>query len=156
MALKVWGEPYLTADASGTDIHSPLKFTRNVIIRAIRFRVIFNNNPALTSVGGRIFSDNGSTAPNVLIASSTDTRTKAELTTLGNGVVESFVTFNDLHWRKDTLCHFLLTLNGYTGTASSHMALERSYPDPVVKFTGFSFKDLVRSPFYVYPIVSVL
>lgn len=155
MPFKTWGEPLLTADATNTRVYNPMTFSRNVLIKAMRFRLVFNNDPTLTSIGGRLYSDDAG-MPGGLIANSSDTRTKAELTTQGNGVVESYVLFDDVHIRKDTQIHFLLTLNGYVGTTSSHVAFEKCYPDPVILYSGFGFKSVKSSPFYCYPITSIL
>jgi len=156
VTFQTWGEPYLTADASNQRVFSPFKFTKNVLVSGFRYRIIFNNDPTLTSIGGRIFSDNGSTAPSALIASSTDTRPKSELNTLGNGIAESFVLFNDVPLRKDTTYHFLLTLNGYTGTSSSHVAWEKAYPDPVAAPPGHDFNAIKTDPFFCYAIFAEL
>lgn len=155
MALRVWGEPLLTADATGNRVFSPFIPAKNVILRAIRFRVIFNNDPTLTSIAGRIHAnDNGSVGPK--IADSTDSRTKLELITQGNGVVESYLTFNDLPLRSGDTYYVLLTLNGYTGTASSHVAWEKAWPDPVLVPPGHDFNSLLTNPRYVYFITAEL
>lgn len=151
-----YGEPLLTADASGTRVHSPFSFTKNVIIKAARFRVIVYNDPTLTSINGKIYSDDGSTAPNALIATSTDSRAKAELTSENNAVVETYVTFGNLSWKAGVVGHFVLGLSGYTGTTSSHIAFEKAYPDPVLPPTGHSYNKLLSNPYYMYLIFDEL
>jgi len=156
MAIHTWGEILLTADASSTRVYSPISFTKNVILRAMRFRIVYYGSPTINSINGKIYSDNGSTAPNSLLYTSSDSRLTAELNTNGNGLVETYVLFNYPHLAKDTTYHFVLGLSGYTGTTSSHIAFEKAYPDPIIRRADFTYVDLLRNPYYSYPIFSVL
>ena len=156
MAWKGWGEPLLTADATGVRVYSTFSFTQNAIIQAMRFRIIFYNDPTLTAVTGKIYHDNGATAPGELIASSTDSRAKAELNSDGNGLVETYLTFDKIPIRKSMSIHFVLNMTGYTGTAGSHIAWEKAYPDPVTPPSAHDYTQLLKNPFYCYPIFARL
>jgi len=154
MGWRGYGEPLLTADATAKRVYSTIVPTKNILLRAMGFGLIWVNDPAVTSFNGKLFADNGSTAPGALIATSTDSRTKADITaviTLGNGRLTTFVKFNDVPLRQNTKYHFVINLVGYTGTASSNITWEKSWPDPIIPFSGHSYKDLLRDTFYIYP-----
>jgi len=157
MGWRVWGEQLTTADFSGTPrVYQAVKFNSDIILRACRTWIIFYNDPAITSVQMRIYSNNGG-VPGKLIHTSTNTLTKAECITLQNGVKEVYFDFNFPVFKAEDTYHFVLWGNGYTGDSTSHVAWMRGFPDPV-HTAGISagYQYLLRYPFQIYFIGSEL
>lgn len=129
MGWRVWGQPISTSDGTA-GVSQKVKFNTNLVLRACRIWLIFYNNPTLTSVTMKIYSDDGGT-PKKLLHSSTTTLTKSEIITLSNGVKEIYFEFDYPAFDGDDYYHFVLFANGYTGTDSSHIAWRQGWPDPV-------------------------
>lgn len=148
MAQTIWGDRFLTSEASTitADKSQKVTFTKNRLLVAIRSKWVFFNNPSLTDITFRIYGERDS-APGLLLFTST-TRTKAELITADNGIIESYWEFNSpdgVPLRKDTPYWFVPILTGYTGTVSSHVAWAKDWPDVVYKNSGTAYEDLHRA-----------
>lgn len=153
---RVWGDDFSTAAMTDTSMYQRVTFDRNYIIRGVRTWLIFYNDPALTNVNMKIYSDEGG-LPRKLLATSTNTLTKAEIITLENGVKEIYFDFNDFPVKQDNSYHFVINGTGYTGSVSSHVAWMKGYPDPVLDQTPApSFSNLLTSGYQLYFIGSVL
>jgi hypothetical protein len=129
MAWDVWGIPISTSDMTA-GVSQKVKFNSNIVLKACRIWLVFYNNPSLTSLTMKIYSDDNGTARK-LLHSSTTTLTKAQIITLANGVKEVYFDFNYPAFDADDYYHFVLTGSGYTGTDSSHIAWRQAWPDPV-------------------------
>lgn len=151
MGWRVFGNQLLTSDFSGSPINSqPVKFNTNTVLRGMRTWLIFYNDPVLTSAQMKIYSNrNGS--PGQLLFTSTNTLTKSEIITLENGVKEIYFDFDYIPMKDLETYQFALWLNGYTGTASSHVAWMKGWPDPVYR-TGYTptFTNLLYAPYQMY------
>lgn len=152
---KVWGNPILTADMTA-GVSQKVKFNTNLVLRACRIWLIFYNEPALTNLTMKIYSDDGGTARK-LLHTSTNTPTKASMITLANGVREIYFDFNYPTFDADDYYHFVLTGSGYTGTDSTHIAWRHGWPDPVYT-SGWtpSLTNINTSPYAIYFIGSSL
>jgi hypothetical protein len=155
MAWKVWANPILTADLAA-GVSQKVRFNSNVVLRACRIWLIFYNNPALTDLTMKIYSNDGG-VPRKLLHSSTTTLTKSQIITLENGVKEVYFDFNYPSFDGDDFYHFVLTGSGYTGTASSHIAWRVGWPDPVY-LTNFTpnLANCGTAPLAIYFIGSSL
>jgi len=148
MGWRVWGERIDTADFSGTPrVFQPVKPNDNIVLLAVRTWVIFYNNPTLTNLTMKIYSNSGG-SPLKLLHSSTTTHTKAAMITLANGIKEVYFEFSNVPLKSTDTYHFALAGSGYTGTGTTHIAWMKGYPDPIYK-TGIttSFEFLVRAPY---------
>lgn len=135
MAWDVWGEELLTADINVTPnlrVFQPVKFNKNIVLRAMRTWFIFYNDPALTNLTMQIYSNNGG-APGELLVASQTTHTKAELITLANGVKGMHFNFDFISLRGLDTFHFVPKATGYTGNSGSHLAWRKGWPDPVYR-----------------------
>lgn len=133
MTWTVWGQRFDTADFPGTTYFQKFKVQSDLYALAVRTWVIAYNNPTFTSISGLIYSDrNGS--PGKLLFTSSNQITKAEMITQANGVKEIYFEFapnEGIPLRAGDYFHLVLSVSGYTGDASSHLAWRKAYPDPV-------------------------
>lgn len=151
MAWTVWGDSLMTTDLDGTNLKAQkVRFNSNVILRAIRCWFIHYNDPVYTSISFRIYSDNNG-VPGKLLHTSTNSITKAQYITLANGVKEAYWEFNLPTFRGTDWYHFVPIAVGYTGTASSHLAWKKAYPDPVYR-TGLTidYTSQNEMPYDIY------
>lgn len=140
MSFDVYGEVLETADlASSLRVFRLLKSTENSITMiGYRATFILYNNPTFTSISCDIYSvKNGE--PDVLLYSSTDSRTKAEFlekdnVTYNSGHVETWFNFDNVNLKQDEWYAFVFKAVGYTGSDASHIALKKDWPDPVVYY----------------------
>lgn len=155
MAWTVWGDPITTA-ALTAGVSQKVKFNTNLVLKACRIWLIFYNNPALTSLTMKIYSDDGG-SPKKLLHTSTNSPTKAQIITLENGVKELYFDFNYPVFDADDHYHFVLFGSGYTGTDSSHIAWRQAWPDPVYDTNWTpTWVNINQSPYSIYFIGSDL
>jgi hypothetical protein len=155
MAWRVYGEQIGTASLT-SGVSQRVQFNSNIVLRACRIWLIFYNNPALTNLTMKIYSDDRGVARK-LLHSSTTTLTKAQIITLANGIKEIYFEFDYPAFDADDIYHFVLTGTGYTGTDSTHIAWKHAWPDPVYT-TGWtpSLMNLEVAPKAIYFIGSSL
>lgn len=149
---RVWGEILETSDLSGTRVYQPYKPNKNIVIIGCRVWIVVYNDPSFTDLNMKIYSNDSDDAPEALLATSTDVRTKSEIITDTNGVKEIYFNFNNFGMQKNDTYNFVLNGSGYTGSSSSHLAWMRGYPDPVHRPNGFGYVDLAVAPFALYTI----
>lgn len=131
MGYVAYGKVFLTADLSGAPtMYQPVVLNKDVVLRAVRTRLIHYNSPSFTNLSMKIYSNNGG-APGVLLHTSTNVITQAELYTLGNGMKEVGFEFNLPSLDGADTYHFVIAASGYTGDSSSHLAWQHAFPDPV-------------------------
>lgn len=132
MSWRMIGTPILTADISAP-IAVSQRFSctdGSYLLKGCQVGIILYNDPAFTSLEARIYSDSVS-APKTLIATSTNSYTKAEvLTAQIHGMKNIGFSFNGIPLVAGDFYHLVLFPNGYTGTDASHIAWRMSYPDP--------------------------
>ena len=132
MAYRVFGQRYDTSDLAATAISQRFKLTETSLILAVNVGIIFYNDPALTSLALKIYSDDNGSAKALLHTSTS--RTKAAMISLDNGV--RFVPFifgspRGVALRGGDWYHLVLSGVGYTGDSTSHIAWLKAWPDPV-------------------------
>lgn len=155
MSFIVYGERYTTAEMTGTSIYQGIKMNKNVFLRGMRTWVILFNDPTLTSLNMKIYSDNSSNQPGKLIATSSNSILKSEMLTGSNTYAarEIYFTFNDVSLNANTTYHFVLNGSGYTsagGSTDPHVAWMRAWPIPVYKPNGlFDWADFFTSGFAI-------
>lgn len=159
MSFDVYAEVLETADMTNSlRVFRLLQSTeKNLTVIGFRATLVLYNNPTFTSVSCDIYSvKNGE--PDVLLYSSTDSRTKAELLekdniTYNSGHVETWFEFDQVNLKQGDWYAFVIKAVGYTGSSSSHIALKKDWPDPVVYYGNTpSYFDIVRSPVTGYTI----
>lgn len=145
-----YGEYFSTAAMTDTSMSIRFCPGDETVLRAIRTWLIFNDlTGSFTAMVGKIYSDRSS-SPGALIATSTNSYTKAQITTLNSGVKEISFLFNNLSLRSNLYYHFVINCTGYTGTANSHIAWRKAWPDPVYR-GGWtqSFESLGVAPYFL-------
>lgn len=148
MATQVWGKVLTTADMTSPNVYQPVKFRRELVLKAICTTFIVYNNPSFTSIGMKIYSNNGG-VPGKLLYTSSNSILKAALHTQANGVKEACFEFTGLpSFDADDTYHFVPFGTGYTGDDTAHLAWMHGFPDGVYK-TGVAqtFENLLVRPF---------
>ena len=132
MTWRMIGKPILTADLTAP-IGVSQKFSKpsgGMIVTGAQVGVILYNDPAFTSLSARIYSDSAG-SPKVLLATSTNSYTKAELLEVEDHALKfTGFSFNSVPLQSGVSYHLVLFPSGYTGTDASHIAWRMSYPDP--------------------------
>lgn len=132
----VLAKPYDT-DASLTDasVFQSVKFSENVILKAVMSWMVVFNDPTFTSLSMKIYSNDeqeASTTPKVLLHTSTNTQMKSSVHTLDHACKELFFEFANINLRRGTWYNFVINAVGYSGASSaSHLAWKNTYPDPI-------------------------
>lgn len=144
----VYGEWLETADGTSPNKYQKIIPTKNMILRAVRTWVIQLNTPTFTSVGLKLYSNNGG-VPGIVIATSSTTWTKSQLFGVDNhGLTDAYFVFSDIPLRANETYHLALTVAGYTGSDTSHLAWMHSFPDPTYQTSvDMSFEGLLVSPY---------
>lgn len=153
MSWTVYGDNFESGELSNTNKFQTIQMNKNTILKAIRTWVIMYNDPVITDLSCKIYSNNlesGSNAPGVLLSSSLNTLTKAEIITLDNGVKEIYFTFNDFMMNKDDKYNIVLSGTGYTPTPTSHVAWRKAWPKPVYSGYGPTYTNLSVAPYEIY------
>jgi len=155
MGWKVFGWGYSTSELTDKSVFQPIKFNKNILLRAIRTWIIVYNDPDFTSLNLKLYSDNtdeGSHEPIKLLATS-ESKTKADIITLENGVREVAFIFDDYPINKDTYYNLVLNGAGYTGSSNECLAWRKGFPDPVYS-SGYTpaIETVNKSPYEVYAI----
>lgn len=150
MAWTVYGTPLMTADATAATYYQRIVPTDfDVILTAVRTYIVVLNNPTYTSLNMKLYS-NASGVPRSIIATSTNSQLKADISTLDNAIKEIYFEFDSVVLKKNTVYHLVLNAAGYTGDDSSHVAWKQSFPDPAYQSNvDMSFEGLVVSPYDV-------
>lgn len=146
--IRMFGEWLATADFSGTPrVYQKFIPPQSMVITGCRTQIIVYNNPSFTSLSMKIYA-NRSGSPAGLIATSTNSPTKAEITTLNHAWKEIYFDFASVGLKGGETYHFVLTGTGYTGTTSSHIAWKHSFPDPAYQTNvNMSLEKAGVSPF---------
>lgn len=140
MALIVHGEIFETADFSSTNISMPFTPSVNLSLIAIRSTYISYNNPTWTgTMSLKIYSNSPSDEPDQLLATSTNSWTKASIiaantntfTTLNNAIFSIYFNFSNFNLKSGVKYHLVTNGTLYTGSTSSHLAWKKAFPDPV-------------------------
>lgn len=155
MAWTVFGSPITTAQGSSGTFQK-VKFNSNIVLRACRIWLVFYNNPTLTSISMKIYSNSGG-SQGKLLHTATNTWSKSQIITENNGVREIYFDWNYPSFDADDEYHFGLFLSGYTGNNSTHVAWRSAWPDPVygTNFTPTRV-NINSAPYTIYFIGSDL
>lgn len=156
MGWRVFGDPWETGELENKTKFVTIEFGSNKIIRAIRTWVIVYNDPVFTNLNMKIYSNevvSSDNTPKKLLATSTNTLTKAEIITLDNGVKEIYFEFDDFPVVGADKYNLVINGAGYAPTGSSHLAWRKAFPDPVYS-GGFtpSIERMMYAPYEVYAI----
>lgn len=150
----VYGRPYDAGELANTAIYQAIRMNDNAILKAVRVQVVIYNDPTFTDLNCKIYADHSGVVGG-LLATSTDSRTKAELTTLDNAWKETYFNFNDVNLQKDTWYNIVINGTGYSGAdATNHVAWVHAYPDPILTGYTAARETINQAPFYIVPIWS--
>jgi hypothetical protein len=130
----IYARVFDSGELANTAMYQPFKANKNMALRCIRTWLAFVDNPTVDNFTAKIYSDRTdsvSHAPGVLIATSTNTLTKAEIITLANGFKEVPFMFDDINLQENTWYNLVINAGTYTPSASSYVAWKSSFPDPV-------------------------
>jgi hypothetical protein len=157
MTWTVYGEVLTTSDASSTTYYQKIVPTDSILLKAVRTHIIQNDNPTYTAFSLKLYSNNSGT-PRALIASSTNSPTKAAVFDgVNSGVKECYFEFANIPLRGGETYHLILNITGYTGSDSSHIAWKHSFPDPAYQTSvAMTYEGLLVSPFDIVVIGSKL
>lgn len=150
MSWTVQGARLDTAELNGTTlVYQRVRFNKDIVLRGLRSWFVAYNDPTFTSLSFRIYSDRAS-APGKLLYTS-DAVTKVDLLDLGNGVKEAYWNFDLQTFKGTDWFHFVPVASGYTGTAGSHLAWRKGWPDPVYR-TNFTptYSNWGTAPYMIY------
>jgi hypothetical protein len=133
MAYRCWGERFLTSDFSGAPrVFQPVYFPENFELKAIRTWVCVQGSPTLTTLSMRVYS-NVSLSPGQVIATASNTWTKAQITAAANAAREIYFEFDrTISLKGGDRYHFAPWISGYTGAFDSHISWIKGFPDPVI------------------------
>ena len=148
VARIYYGDPFSTADMTGTTKSIRMRPNDNVILKAMRTWLIFNDYTSnITALTCKIYSDSSS-APGALIATSTNSFSKSEIIATNTGFKEIYFLFNNLSLHSGTFYHFVLNCSGYTYADANHIAWRKAWPDPVYR-TGLDndYESLGTAPY---------
>lgn len=148
--LTVWANPFTSSEMTNTDKFIKFKTNKNLVVKGVRTAFVVYNDPVFTSLNAKIYSEDA--GPGELLYTSIDSRTKAEIHTLANGVKETYFTFNDIPLQSDTEYNLVINGSGYAPTDNSYLAWKAAFPDPIYSDPGFQyiFTTLNRCPFEMY------
>jgi len=148
MAIRtVYGEYLVTADGSSPNKYQKVIPGNNLLLRSVRSWVIQFANPTYTAVGMKLYTNNAG-VPGVVLATSSTTWTKAAMfAAVAHGLTDVYFEFDYVPLKANETYHVALTVSGYTGSSSSHIAWMRSYPDPTYQTSvDMDFEGLLLSP----------
>jgi hypothetical protein len=147
---RYFGRRLTTSDLASGSVQVAQKFSLSGdrLLLVARVWLIFYNNPTLSSLALKVYSDrNGS--PGKLLATSAS-RKKAALITEANGAREVYFEFNapsGIMLSSGTSYHLVLAAEGYAGDEVSHIAWRKAWSDPVYGPYTATFENLAVSPY---------
>lgn len=160
MVWTVYGDQYENAsDLTDQSKFQPVIMPSNSIVIGCRTWVILVDDPTLTSLSMEIYSNrpdgSGDPQPGVLLHTSTNVQTKANILTDNSGNKEIFFNFNQVNLKGGDTYNFVLTGAGYSPTASSFIAWRIAWPDPVYT-TNYTptVENLGRAPKFISTVVA--
>ncbi|WP_374029775.1 hypothetical protein [Bdellovibrio bacteriovorus] len=148
--LQVYADPLLSPDT--TDVFQILKCKKDVYLRGVRARLVVYNDPDFSGLKCSLRTvKNG--MPASVRAISSNTLSKAEITTTGNGLREVYFEFElpygfrILENEEIAIC---IEVQDYIPAADSYLAFVRAWPRPVYipSFDPTPFNQN-QAPFYL-------
>lgn len=166
MAWTVWGDNWKAGELSDTSKFQTVTMNEDISLIGSRTWVIVYNDPVFTDLNSKIYSNelrSGENTPVTLLHDSTDpdtgdpdSRLKAQIHTLENGVKEIYHLWNYVPLQGETSYNFVINGTGYVPTASSYLCWMKAFPDPVLA-TDYTpaLETLPFAPYQIYFIGSL-
>lgn len=156
MGWRVYGRVFESGELANTNKFQSMKMKRNLILRAVRTWVIFDNDPTFTDLNMKIYSNeviSGANTPVKLLHTSTNVQEKADIFTNNSACREIWFEFDDVPLQGETVYNFVLNGTGYVYSSNSLVAWRCAWPDPVYQ-AGFTptAVNLGESPYELYAI----
>lgn len=155
MGLTAWGDTWSTAAMADTSMFQTISFDENTVLQAVRTWIIGIGNPTFTSLTMKIYSNEvvaGANTPRVLLWTSTNAPTKAEIFSKQNGCREIYFEFGLPALRAGEKYNLVINATGYTYAELSHLAWRKAWPDPVNKAFTPTIENLALAPYALYAI----
>lgn len=155
MPFSVWAEAWKTEEMSNTARFQAVTFKKNTVVKAVRTWVVGYNDPTFDSLTMKIYSSDtasGANAPGVLIATSTNAPTKAEISTCKNWCRELWFEFAGPALRAGEKYNIVINSTGYTHSEASHLAWRKAWPKPVYKDFTPTALNICSAPYAFYVI----
>lgn len=141
MAWRVWGKQFESGELEDQTISQPIVINQDTVLIGCRIWIIIYDNPVFTSLNMKIYDGAD------LIAQSSNSPTKSEIITLGNGIKEIFFTFNKVNLKASEEYNFVLNGIGYAPSGGSHISWRLSFPDPVYQHNStITFVSIPSNP----------
>lgn len=149
MSYRVGLEIFETSDMSSTRVFRSMECDQNTILTQCVAGLVVHNPSSFTGLVMKIYSDsNGS--PGVLIATSTNSWSKATLLTTSDnyGVKWPYFNFSNINLRQGLTYHFVINgATGYTADPSSsggnsYFGWRIGYPDGV--YEDLNYVDQIK------------
>lgn len=154
MSWKVFGEVLETSDFSGTipRMYQPVVMNKKYAVKAVRTWVVIYGDPVFTTMQMLICSSKR------VIHTFEKSWTLNEITGLDYAAREIYFDFEKPISLDDAITYnFALKLNGYTGTADSHVSWIRGFPDKSDdNSVVLDYKNLGVMPFWMRFVASDL
>ena len=156
MSWTVYGDTYTTGQLSSLAVFQPIKFTSDMLVKAMRIWVIAVGAPVLTGLKMNIYgNDEQTSTPSLLLSTSTNSWDMATiLTSQVNGVKEIYFEFDPLTVKGTAIYNLVLSATSYTPSGSNEFAWRTVWPDPVYTtnytVTGNNF---LASPKFVSAVI---
>jgi len=139
MARTWWGSVIETGELSATATKQAFILKRHATLRAVRLWIIAYNSPIFANLTMKIYSNNAQTsAPGIVIKSSTTSYQPANIYTLNNAIREIYFQFDDAVLEADDTYWAVLQATSYTFSDASHLAVLKSFPNPINTTTATS------------------
>lgn len=133
MGYKVWGERCNTADFAGNNrISQPIKFHRDLSLKAILPWVVLFNNPVFSSLKIDLYTNDKDHLPAQLLGTLTCPLSLSGMTTLGYALKQIYYQASGaIPVKAEDIYHLVFGGSGYTGTASSCLYIVKAFPEPI-------------------------
>lgn len=148
MTLRVWGDPYYESQNLNIAKRQAFSVPTNCLLKAVKPSLIIYGNPTITAMSAKIYSS----SLDVLIATSSNTQSKAAITTLNNAFKQIWFEFTPaIELRAGDFYFLVINWTGaYTYSGNSHVAWAHDFPQ-LINPTGHTplMNDIPKMPYAV-------
>jgi len=153
MVWRIYGARFESVELANTNVFNNFTPTKNILLLGIRTWIIINNNTSYSNLSMDIYSnddDDGTDAPGVVIASSTNNWQPSEIATEDYAAKEIYFDFDNIPLNEATKYNLVLKADGYVYTSTSFLAWRKAWPDPIYR-AGYTptIPNMGRAPYEV-------
>ena len=160
MAWTVWCDSYESgAELANGDLFTTLIFQENRVLRYVRASIVYVGSPSFTNLRMQVWgndTENGPAKTELLVESETSFDS-TRIVNLGNGVADVWWRMPEFHVKQGVSYNFVPVGDAYLPNATSYIALEKEYPNPIHK-EGYtpSTINIPNAPYKIYTASSPL